>query len=649
MKRVVSSALDGQGLIDAYLGSAFDRVSLVAQNMSSIFKASSLMELMIGSLFVSYTATAGQTTFTGLDNNGRAMNIAGGVPMVYVDGVLQDPSSYVVQLFGTQVYFLEPLALGSLVQVSTFGINPDGSIYLDNAFSQASMDAFQDSIDTTLDQTIAQRVLAETAKDAAESAEVGADTARTGAETARNAAQAAQAAAEAAKVAAQAANNAILKPMGNWTGPGTTYPVGALVTYDGSLYDCPTGQAHVSSGSFTTDYGAGKWHLAVSKGAAGAGSGDMNNADNLSGLTNKDLAWSTLGGGDLGKQSKANVDIDGGSVVGLTEFLVEPAAVPAARTSLKLASVEDIDAIINGSFRIRQRGAGPFVDSGYTADRWAQAAIGRTVSASFPNISAEGVPGGFHSSVIEQAISGAVGGASTIVCLTQRIAGVQTYRNKRVTVLGMVRRTSGAGNIAVELTQFFGSGGTPSASVDGIGATAIDIPTNNIWVPFAVVIDIPDTTGKILGTNGNDSLNLTLWTNAGSSYSSRAASIGTNTGTFQFTGIRLLLGEHTKDLMLSIAQTRYEDDDLRCLRYYEYGFATHWGAAANAGNAVGSIMSFKTVKRATPTVTRTINSKGNVGDPVIQSVTNRQFSYNALSSASGHCSFSFNWTADAEL
>lgn len=72
----------------------------------------------------------------------------------------------------------------------------------------------------------------------------------------------------------------------------TSYAVNNLVYEAGNTYICIV--AH-TSGTFGTDFGAGKWELFAAKGAAGAGTGDMLGSNNLSDLTNFATARATLG------------------------------------------------------------------------------------------------------------------------------------------------------------------------------------------------------------------------------------------------------------------------------------------------------------------------------------------------------------------
>jgi len=114
-------------------------------------------------------------------------------------------------------------------------------------------------------------------------------------EDARLAADEANASAVAAAASAAdalAKQNSMLRWRGSWL-TATAYAPSDIVFSSGSSYVCVIGH---TSGVFATDLAAVRWALFAQQGASGGGTGDMLNSDNLSGLTNKPLALSTLGG-----------------------------------------------------------------------------------------------------------------------------------------------------------------------------------------------------------------------------------------------------------------------------------------------------------------------------------------------------------------
>jgi hypothetical protein len=67
-----------------------------------------------------YTATAAQTTFTGLDDNNRSLSYASGYIEVYLNGVLLDPKVDYTATSGNSIVLTVPAALNDFVQI--FGL-----------------------------------------------------------------------------------------------------------------------------------------------------------------------------------------------------------------------------------------------------------------------------------------------------------------------------------------------------------------------------------------------------------------------------------------------------------------------------------------------------------------------------------------------
>jgi len=107
-------------------------------------------------------------------------------------------------------------------------------------------------------------------------------------------AAAAQASATAAAIS-EANVLAVEDNLPDWKGAwvtATVYETGDLVREDGSSYICLISH---TSGTFSTDLSALRWELFAQKGAAGAGTGDLVAANNLSDVANPATARSNIG------------------------------------------------------------------------------------------------------------------------------------------------------------------------------------------------------------------------------------------------------------------------------------------------------------------------------------------------------------------
>lgn len=118
----------------------------------------------------------------------------------------------------------------------------------------------------------------------------------------------------------------------------------------------------------------------------------------------------------------------------------------------------------------------------------------------------------------------------------QRTELVGTLAGKTVTV-SFYARADATKNIAVELVQGFGTGGSPSAAVTGIGSQEVTLTTS--FKRYTLQINVPSIQGKSIGTNGNDYFNLAFWFDAGSNYAGRLNSLGHQSGTFDIACVQV--------------------------------------------------------------------------------------------------------------
>lgn len=303
--------------------------------------------------------------------------------------------------------------------------------------------------------------------------------------------------------------------------------------------------------------------------------------------------------------------------------------------------------ILNGCFRVWQRGTSQ-TTSGYgSADRWASYNMGTTKTASWQEFSpgqmeVPGSPKAYMRHVVSSVI-----GPSHSCSVEQKIEGVQTLAGQKAT-LSFWARADAVKNIAVGFVQSFGTGGSPSAPVGAIGSQLVGL--TSAWHKYTITVDIPSIAEKTLGTDNNDYLNLVFWFDAGSGYNSAAANLGQQSGTFDIAQVQLEEGE---------IATLFEDRSIAaefalCQRYYVGGLASCGSGYATAvGQNARCQVNFQypVIMRAVPTKTITTSVSGSVDGLGINPShdTTKNYTLSFISTASGSLYWAGLLNADAEL
>jgi hypothetical protein len=229
--------------------------------------------------------------------------------------------------------------------------------------------------------------------------------------------------------------------------------------------------------------------------------------------------------------------------------------------------------IINGAFDFWQRGTSGTAN-GYVADRWLNSRIGGTVTMSRQTFGLGDTIGTNNPTFfLRQTVSGQ-SASSDYAIIEQSIEGVRSYAGQTITVFGWIQRSSGSGNVAVELVQDFGTGGSPSAEVNIAPQTLTLTSSRTV---FALTFNVPSISGKTLGTNGNDKLRLGFWTSSGSDYNARSNSLGLQTIGVDLWGVHIKVGTHTTAATDLYKQPELGPELARCQRYY-------WSLKAAAAN-----------------------------------------------------------------
>lgn len=196
--------------------------------------------------------------------------------------------------------------------------------------------------------------------------------------------------------------------------------------------------------------------------------------------------------------------------------------------------------IVNGDMGVWQRGPGPFATlNNVTADRFDTPNGGSGVSTTRQAFSLGNTIEGKEPPFYLCSVVTSVAGAGNYAVLSQSIEDVRTLAGQWVT-LSFWAKAEAAKNIAIELQQAFGTGGAPSASVSGIGSQLVALTT--AWKRYSVTIRVPSIAGKTVGTTTSGRLALNVWLDAGANFNARTASLGQQSGTFDFWGVQLEAG-----------------------------------------------------------------------------------------------------------
>jgi hypothetical protein len=192
------------------------------------------------------------------------------------------------------------------------------------------------------------------------------------------------------------------------------------------------------------------------------------------------------------------------------------------------------------------------------------------------------------------------GFAGTI--FTQRIEDVRTLAGQTVTVSFFAKAASGTPNVSIEFVETFGTGGSPSARLEGVGGVQ-KFAISTSWVRYSRTFTLPSLAGKTLGTNNDSVLELNIWVSAGTDFNSRTSSLGIQSNTFDIWGVQLEAGSVAT--AFQTASGSIGGELALCQRYYERISAGSlglndpiaWGMAASSTTAV-VFFPMKVTKRA---------------------------------------------------
>jgi hypothetical protein len=305
--------------------------------------------------------------------------------------------------------------------------------------------------------------------------------------------------------------------------------------------------------------------------------------------------------------------------------------------------------IINGDFRVNQRAFSSTTTTGaYTFDRWANNCIDGTVTTSAQTFTLGTAPvAGYEGqNFIRQQTTGQTL-ATAVGLIYQAIESVRTFANQTVTISFWAKAASGTPKVAVEARQSFGTGGSPSTSVQTLFG---QVTLSTSWARYTVSALVPSIAGKTLGTNNDDFLQLVLWNSAGSNFNSRTGSLGIQTNTFDFWGVQVEAGSIATPFQT--ATGTIQGELAACQRYYfrstpsgGYGWLGYGIAQSTTATTIGVVLpsqmriSPTSIDFSTLSLVDGVNSTAVTGCTIDTSVTSANIGVVTASVASGLTQF----------
>lgn len=253
--------------------------------------------------------------------------------------------------------------------------------------------------------------------------------------------------------------------------------------------------------------------------------------------------------------------------------------------------------LLNGAFT-RWIRASSQTTSGYGSDdRWLNLHIGSTKVHSRFALSPGGLPGFEELKYFSRTLVTSVAGAGNCTLKAQRIKDVRTLADQEVTVV-FLGQSDAPRNIAVEVQQHFGTGGTPS---DPVTAHVETVELATTFDLKAFKFTMPSISGKTLGTSEDTSfVQIGFWFEAGSDFDNRTNALGQQSGTFDITAVAVVGGDATGDT------TAFHDrgplEDILCDRFCRTVSGVGWTAHAVSSSVIRAQINYPPMAAA-PDVT----------------------------------------------
>jgi hypothetical protein len=223
--------------------------------------------------------------------------------------------------------------------------------------------------------------------------------------------------------------------------------------------------------------------------------------------------------------------------------------------------------IINGDFFVNQRNFSSSTATGYGFDRWQNVTDGSSGTATFSaqTFTAGAAPvAGYEARNFLRCVTTGQTAAGVFTLFEQFIEDVRSIAGQTVTISFWAKAATGTPKIAVEVEQYFGSGGSPSSST---ATYAGQVTISTSWARYSVTVAVPSISGKTIGTTANSSFSaINLWVSSGTTFNSRTGSLGIQSNTFDIWGVQVEAGSTAT--AFQTATGTIQGELALCQRYY---------------------------------------------------------------------------------
>ena len=298
----------------------------------------------------------------------------------------------------------------------------------------------------------------------------------------------------------------------------------------------------------------------------------------------------------------------------------------------------------NSMFNIAQRGVGPWTTTGFTVDRWqCWGSAGSTIST-VTNIMGDAIRAQIGDETANRTLyttftGGAAAGDG--VNVQQSIEDARRLAGKTVTVSFWAAASAGTPRVGVSLDQSFGTGGSPSALVSGVGQSVV---ISTVWTRYSMTFAVASAALKAFGSNNDSKTILNIWYSAGTTWATGSGNVGVQSAAIALWGVQAELSsvvssiEHL-DPLLQIHQ---------CLRFYEVINFSMGGQNAS-GMSVWYVQSYTVAKRANPTIVIAGGSATALTGAGVSSQGVNAFQPNGTTNSTGQWIYSGTVQASADI